>query len=115
MSLHHAASGEVIQIQPLDPKLPESLSVALLRSSGLEVMRLVLPKGKSVPEHHVAGEITLQCLEGTVQVQAHDRTQPLRAGQMIYLRGDVPYALYALEHSSLLMTMLRKENGAGND
>lgn len=115
MSLHHAASGEVITVHPPGPALPESASVALLRSPDLEVMRLVLPKGKSVPEHHVAGEITLQCLDGMVEVQAHDRTQALRAGQMIYLQGEVPYALYALEDSSLIMTMLRKGDDSKND
>lgn len=114
MSLHHAASGEVIQIHPPGSMSPDAPSVALLKSARLEVMRLVLPKGKSVPEHHVAGEITLQCLEGTVEVQAHEKTQSLQVGQMLHLLGNVPYALYALENSSLLMTMLRDEDDAPN-
>jgi len=109
MSQHHPASGELIDIRPLGDDLKDAASIALARTDDLEVMRLILPKGRSIPEHHVAGEITLQCLEGTVEVQAHDRTQPLRAGQMLYLAGEVPYALYALENSSVLMTMLRKD------
>jgi quercetin dioxygenase-like cupin family protein len=106
MSLPHAASGEVIQLRPLDPKLPDTVSIALLKSSQLEVMRLVLAAGRSVPEHHVPGELTLHCLEGAVQVSAHDKAQTLRAGEMLFLAGDVPYALQAVEDASVLMTMV---------
>jgi hypothetical protein len=42
MSLHHAISGEVINIRPLDEKLREAVSTALLKTTNLEVMRLVL-------------------------------------------------------------------------
>lgn len=106
--LHHATSGELIDVRPLADKLPQSMSTALLRTDNLEVMRLVLPADKSMPEHHVPGEITLLCLEGTVELQAHDKMQVLQQGQMIYLAGNVPYALRALEDCSVLMTMLRK-------
>jgi quercetin dioxygenase-like cupin family protein len=108
MSLHHAISGEKIDVRPLGAALPQAASTALLRTADLEVMRLVLSKGKSVPSHCVAGEITLQCIEGTVEVQAHDRTQALTGGEMLYLAGNTPYALFALENASVLMTILRK-------
>lgn len=106
--LHHATSGELIDVRPLGDKLTQSMSTALFRTADLEVMRLVLPAEKSVPEHHVPGEITMFCTEGSVELQAHDKMQVLRAGQMVYLDGNVPYALRALENSSVLMTMLRK-------
>jgi len=106
MSLPHAASGEVIQLHPLDPKLPDTVSIALLKSSQLEVMRLVLAAGKSMPEHHVPGELTLQCLDGAVQISAHGKVQTLRAGEMLFLAGNVPHALHAVEDASVLMTMV---------
>jgi len=106
--LPHAAPGELIDVRPLGDQLPHSSSIALVRSADLEVMRLVLPADKSTPEHHVPGEITLLCLEGTVELQAHDKTQILQAGRMVYLAGNTPYALRALENSLVLMTMLRK-------
>lgn len=114
MSLPHPAPGETIDLRPLGTKLAEAASMALVRTDDIEVMRLILPKGKSVPEHHVPGEITLQCLEGTVEVQAQGRMQVLQAQQMLYLYGNEPYALLALEDSSVLMTMLRKDDGAAN-
>lgn len=108
MSLHHAVSGEVIDVHPLDDRLPQSESTALVRTAEFEVMRLVLLAGKSVPEHHVPGELTVQCVEGTVEMQAHGRQLVLQPGQLVYLAGNVPYAFRALDNASLLVTMLRK-------
>ena len=108
MSLHHASSGELIDIRPMGPQLENAPSIALVRTDDFGVMRLVLREGKSTPQHHVPGEITLQCLEGTVEVQVSDKTLVLQSGQMVFLEGNTPYALCALENASLLMTMLRK-------
>lgn len=108
MSLHHAIPGELIDIRPLGDKLTQSASTALVRTATLEVMRLVLPANKSLPEHHVPGEMTLFCIEGTIELQTYDKMQVLQAGQMVYLAGNVPHALRALENASMLMTMLRK-------
>jgi quercetin dioxygenase-like cupin family protein len=106
MALHHVSSGELIDLHPLGSQLAASTSTALLKTSQLELMRLVLPAGKSVPEHQVPGEMTIQCLEGTVELAAHGRTQQLQAGQMVYLAGGVPHALTALADCSLLAMIL---------
>lgn len=111
MSQYRPGSGELIDVRPLGDKLVDTASIALVRTDDFEVMRLVLPQGKSVPEHHVPGEVTLQCIEGAVEVQAHDKTQQLQAGDLLYVPGNTPYALYALQNASVLMTMLRKDNG----
>lgn len=112
MSQYRPGSAEPIDIRPLGAKLTDTASIALMRTDDVEVMRLVLPKGKSIQEHQVPGEITLQCIEGTVEVQAQDKTQALQAGELLYLQGNTPYALYALENSSVLMTMLRKDESS---
>lgn len=106
MALHHATSGEIVEVRPLGEKLSESPSVALLKAHQMEVMRLVIPAGKSKPEHFVCGELTMQCIEGAVELQAHGKTQILRAGELVYLEGRVPYSLHAIEHTSLLMTVV---------
>lgn len=107
MSLHHAESGELIDIRPLGSMLAESTSSALFRTAQLEAMRLVLPTGKEIPEHTVNGDFTLQCLEGAVELRAHGRTQALRAGEMIFIAANVPYAMRATADASLLMTLAR--------
>ena len=62
MAIHHAHPGEPIDVQPLGARLPEAKTSALFKSADLEVTRLVLLAGKSLPPHKVPGEITIQCI-----------------------------------------------------
>ena len=106
MAQAHAASGELIDITPLGPGVPDTASATLVRAEHLEVFRLVLPTGKATQEHKASGTITIQCLEGTVELDAHGRTQTMRPGSLVYLADSEPHAVRALEDSSLLITML---------
>lgn len=112
MSLHHLSSGEVVALRLQGAQLREAPSTALVKTDNMEVMRLVLEAGKSIPEHRVAGEMTLYCLEGSVELQAHQKKQLLKAGDLVYLEAMQPYALYATEHTALLVTMLLNEGSA---
>jgi quercetin dioxygenase-like cupin family protein len=105
MAIPHAASGQLINIQPLEDKLPEARTVALFKSDELEVMRLIVPAGKTVPSHQVKGEITVQCLEGEVAFTAGGQTQVMKAGQLLWLAGGVPHGLTAVRDASLLVTL----------
>jgi quercetin dioxygenase-like cupin family protein len=106
MSIPHAKSGELIDIRPLGKRLSQTDSSTLVRAEHLEVFRLNLSAGKSIQEHKATGTITIQCLEGTIEIDAHGRTQELRAGSMVYLADSEPHAVRALEDASLLITVL---------
>ena len=107
MSLLHAASGEVISLQPLGDTLINALSTAIVRTPHLELIRTVLHAGRSVPEHKIDGELTLQCIEGELRVSAHGRKITLMPGHMLFLDGGVPHAVEAMKDSSALLTLLR--------
>ncbi|MEO8599237.1 MAG: cupin domain-containing protein [bacterium] len=109
MALTHATSGTIIDLRPMGEKCAIFSSIALIKTPQLEVMRLTLPRGKSMPAHKVAGEITVQCLEGSVDFTVHGRIQTLRTGDMIFLAGDEMHALEALENASVLITILLKK------
>ena len=104
MALPHAESGQIIDIAPLGNRLRSSVSTALFKAEDLEVMRLVLLSGKGIPPHKVAGEVTIQCIEGVVEVSS-DEVQTLEAGKMMYLRGDEVHSLRAIEDASMLVTI----------
>ena len=106
MALPHATSGQLIDIRPLGPRITTAVSNALFKTPQLELMRLVLPQGKGMPEHAVHGPVTIQCIEGAIELHAHETTQTLRAGELVYLAGGEPHALHALEDSSVLLTLL---------
>ncbi len=69
-------------------------------------MRLILPAGKAVPSHQVAGEITVQCLEGSFEFTAEGLTQVMRAGQLLHLAGGAEHSLVALEDACALVTIV---------
>lgn len=104
MALPHAESGQIIDISPLGSRLQVSVSTALFKAEDLQVMRLVLLAGKEIAPHKVSGELTLQCLEGVVEVSS-DEPRVLDAGKMLYLRGDEVHSLRAIEDASVLLTM----------
>jgi quercetin dioxygenase-like cupin family protein len=106
MALHHAASGEKIALARGDDDIAHFTSVALAKTAHMELIRLVLPKERPMPEHTVEGEVTLQCLEGAIEVNAHGRTVNLIPGEMLYLAGGEPHSVRALADAVALMTIL---------
>jgi len=106
MALHHASSGELIDIRPLGSKLKNGRTETLYKSDRLEVFRMVLLAGKSMPAHQVAGEISIQCLEGSIELTAAGTSQLMREGDLICLAGGASHALKAAEDSSVLVTIL---------
>lgn len=106
MALHHAASGDKIELARGDDDIAFFTSVALAKTPHMELMRLVLPKERPMPLHKVEGEMTLQCLEGELEVDAHDKVTNLKPGEMLYLAGGVPHSVRAVEDAVALMTIL---------
>lgn len=109
MAIQHAVSGQPLSVLPLANALGERQTVALFKTSELEVMRLVLPKGKSMPVHKVAGDITVHCLEGLIAFGSDGQEQTLAMGEMLYLSGGVPHSLRGVEDAcALVHIVLRK-------
>lgn len=67
---------------------------------------MVLLASKAMPEHVVAGEVTVQCLDGCIQFSAAGATKTMRQGDLICLAGGEPHALEAIEDASILVTLL---------
>ncbi|WP_020202947.1 hypothetical protein [Cupriavidus sp. WS] len=84
MAQHHAAPGEIVKLRPQGAALRQTQNLTLVRAHDLQVMRLVLLAGKSLPAHSVPGALTVHCLEGAIEMDA--------------LRG--------IEDASLLVTLL---------
>jgi len=108
MAIPHADSGQVIDVRPLGPSLANERTIALFKTEDLEVIRLVLPAGKGMPPHKVPGEITIQCIEGRIDVGVDGRSHVLEAGQLLFLQGGVVHGVSALEDASALVTIVLK-------
>jgi quercetin dioxygenase-like cupin family protein len=106
MAIAHAHGGDIISVRPLGEKLTREVTTTLVKTPHLEVLRLVMPRGKLIRRHQVPGEVTLQCLEGRVKVDLGERKVELAAGDFLYLDGQEPHGLDALADSTLLVTIL---------
>lgn len=106
MAIYHALSGELIDIKPLGEALKERRTATLYKMQQLEVFRMILLAGKQMSEHHVVGEFTVQCLEGSVEFSIGTTRDVMRAGDLKCLAGGVPHSLVAIQDSAVLVTLL---------
>jgi quercetin dioxygenase-like cupin family protein len=106
MALQHAASGERIRLTRDSDDIANFTSVALIKTEHMELIRLVIPKDKPMPEHRVEGEMTLLCLEGEIAFDAHGRTTILQPSEMVYLAGGEPHSVRANKDAVGLLTIL---------
>ena len=106
MALHHARSGELIDIRPLGAAIKNTPSQALVRADQLEVLRLNLPAGESLPPHDIEhSAITVQCLEGALELRAHGTARRMEPDTLVYLAPGVEHSVIALEDCSVLVTL----------
>jgi len=106
MALHHARSGEIVDLGPLGANLQSAHTTALVKSDTFEAVRLIVPAGTEIPAHHVAGKFTLHCLEGSVRLGLASGDLELSTGQWIFFDGGVTHSVEGIEDSSLLLTIL---------
>ena len=106
MAIPHAKPGELVDVRPLGSMLVSSQTSTLIRAEQVEVIRLVVPASKEIPEHKAKVEIVVQCLEGKVTFTAFGKTQTLEAGKLLYLPTGEPHSVKGIENASLLLTIL---------
>ncbi|HMF19523.1 MAG TPA: cupin domain-containing protein [Gemmataceae bacterium] len=106
MAIPHAKPGEIVDARPLGLALAASQTTTLIRAEQVEIIRLVVPASRAIPEHKAKGEIVVQCLEGKVAFTAFGRTQNLEAGKLLYLPTGEPHSVKGIESASLLLTVL---------
>ena len=73
MALPHAQPLDTIDLRPLGESLAATPSTSLIKTSSLQLMRVVLRRGETFAEHRVPGEITVHCLEGEAALSTPTR------------------------------------------
>jgi len=96
--------SEVIDVRGAGAAEPGASPKSLVKTKTLEVRRLTLPKGRTIPTHHASGEIAVHCLEGRIAFTADAETRDVGAGQLIVLAAGEPHSLVGVEDSTVLVT-----------
>jgi quercetin dioxygenase-like cupin family protein len=105
MALIHADPATPIDVRPFGEHLGEHSTQALFKSAQLQVVRVVLKAGERLAPHSVAGEITVQCIEGCIELSADERSVRLDAGHMAWLAARCVHGITALSDASALVTI----------
>lgn len=106
MAIPHALPGEVIDIRPLGPALSGATTTALIKTDRIEVIRLIVPRGKEIHTHKTRGEVIVQCLEGRISFTTLGVTHELEGGRLLYLEREQDHSLRGIDDSSLLVTIV---------
>ena len=115
MALPHAQPLDIINIRPLGPALKDAVSTSLLKTDRIQLLHLVLPARRDIPQHQVDDACTLHCLEGDVDLLLPGGARRLKPGELVMLPAGQPYSLNARADSALLMTLLLHNGDAGDD
>jgi quercetin dioxygenase-like cupin family protein len=114
MALPHAQLLDVINVGPLGEELHGTVSTSLIKTDRLQLLHLVLAPHQDQPQHHVADECTIQCLEGSVEVVTGSGVRRLQPGNVIVLPAGQQHALRARTESAVLVTLLLDHGDAGD-
>jgi nucleotide-binding universal stress UspA family protein len=77
-----AKPGTIVNVQPLGAALSSARTRTLAIADDLEIIRLMVPAGKQIPEHKTKGTVVVHCLEGQVAFTTFGRTQNLQPGEL---------------------------------
>ena len=114
MALPHAVLMDVIRVAPLGPGRADAVSTSLIKTARVQLLHLVLPARKDMPEHHVDDECTIHCLEGDVEVETPGGTRRLGPGELVVLPAQQRHSVRARADSALLVTLLLDNGDAGS-
>jgi quercetin dioxygenase-like cupin family protein len=66
---------------------------------------LAFEAGSEFPRHQAHAWVSIQILEGQIQVELPDHSHDLSAGGLLVLDPDLPHSLRATEESAVLLTV----------
>src|SRR6476620_6013519 len=109
----HAYPGRPIDLRPEGALLATATTFPLVKGDAFEAIRMVLRKDHEMAGHQVEGPITIYCLDGQIAFTARGQGHDLRAGHWLFLLGNEPHSLRAIEDSSFLLTILFPSSSKG--
>lgn len=106
MNQGHVQSGEVINLATLKRDMDVDSSYALVKSSDMEVIRMALHEGKTIEEHSIEGEMSVQCLKGNIQFTVAGEKVQLAEDDWLYLSKRQTFSYSVKTDTILLLTIL---------
>jgi len=78
--------------------------ITLFKTDNLTTVLICMHTGSRIGENSIDGTVTLQVMEGEVELTANDDVVTLHAGQIVMLHHEVTHSLLATEETVVLLT-----------
>jgi universal stress protein A len=101
-----ANPGDLVDLRSLGTARDSVQTRTMVRTSSVQVIRLIVRTGQDVPQSASRGETLVQCLDGRAGLTALGKTQTLDTGNLVLLPAGERYAFHGIEDASLLLTIL---------
>lgn len=118
--VRHAVSGQAIsftledEMQVVRRELATAsarIARTLVKMGPLRVTLVGIRPGGSLHEHSSPGPVTIQVLEGAMEVVTREKTWALLAGALLSLDAGVPHAVESNQGSLFLLTVANRGSG----
>lgn len=106
MNQGHIDSGEVINLETLKADMQVDSSYALVKTEDMEVIRMALQEGKTIDQHSIEGEMSVQCLRGDILFMIGKKAVELKSGDWLYLKKKQNFSYSVKKDTILLVTIL---------
>lgn len=80
-------------------------AITLLKNRDMRIVLMAAQRGVEMPSHVTQAAISVQVLEGQLELLTQSQTVTLPTGHMLTLQGGIVHRLLALEESAFLLTM----------
>ncbi len=106
MNQGHIQSGEIINLETLKGDMDVDSSYAIVKTKDMEVIRMALHEGKEIKEHHVDGELSVQCLKGNIIFNVNGKPCELNEDDWLFLEEKQTFSYSVKSDTILLLTIL---------
>lgn len=78
--------------------------ITLFKTDHVTSVLILMNTGARIGENSIAGTVTIQIVEGEVELKADEDVVTLHAGQIVMLHEEVTHSLLATEETVMLLT-----------
>ncbi|HJP58737.1 MAG TPA: cupin domain-containing protein [Gemmatimonadaceae bacterium] len=111
-ALSFALSDEMEIVRQALAKSPGRIARTLSKNGELRATLVGVSPGGALQEHSSSGPITIQVLEGAIELQAAGQKWPLSAGMLLALEAGVLHAVTSDVGGFFLLTVVKPREGS---
>ena len=80
-------------------------TITIFKTNGLRIVLIALHEGAEMVKHTANGLISVQVLEGKLQLKTDIQSVELSKGQMLVLHQSIPHSVLAIQETIFLLTL----------